>query len=138
MNKIILQGRLVDEAETKTFSGANAGTVTNFRIAVSRTFKREGKPTADFFRCQAWNKTGENIAKYFHKGNRILVIGRIENEEYINRDGQKAISTMVTVEDFDFCESQASSGANASGNNASVDPAFMDVANAIGDELPFV
>ena len=104
MNKIMLMGRLTRDPEVSYAQNESGTAVARFSIAVDRRFKREGEPDADFFNCVAFGKMAENIAKYFHKGDRMLVSGRIETSQYTNKDGQKATSVQIVVDEFDFIE----------------------------------
>lgn len=99
MNKVTLFGRAATEIELRYSSGDEKTAVGKFRIAVNRR-----KGDADFFNCVAFGKTAENIAKYFHKGDRMLISGRIETSQYTNKDGQKSTSVQIVVDEFDFVE----------------------------------
>ena len=52
----------------------------------------------------------EFAEKYFRKGLKVLVTGRIQTGSYTNRDGVKVYTTDVVVEDQEFAESKNSSG----------------------------
>ena len=57
MNKVIMMGRLVRDAEVRYSQGANQTAVARFSIAVPRKYKgREGEPDCDFFNCTAFGK----------------------------------------------------------------------------------
>ena len=70
LNVVALMGRLVYDPELKTpQSGTN---VCSFRIAVDRSFTRQGEERkADFIDVTAWRQTAEFVSKYFQKGSRI-------------------------------------------------------------------
>ena len=87
MNKVILMGRLTRDPEVRYSQGANPTAVARFSIAVDRRFKREGEPDADFFNCTAFGKQAEFIERYLRKGVKILTAGRIQNDNYTNKDG---------------------------------------------------
>lgn len=101
MNKVILLGRLVRDPESKTGNT----TVTKFTVAVDRR-TRDGQ-TADFPSCVAFGKTADFISKYFHKGMRIAIEGRIQTGSYTNKDGVKVYTTDVVVENAEFAESKS-------------------------------
>ena len=124
-------GRLTKSPDTRQ-SGDN--TVTRFTIAVDRRFKKDGDNTADFISCVAFGKTSTFISKYFDKGNRIAVSGRIQTNSYTNKEGQKVYTTDVIVEEVDFCESK-SSETKAPAEKA--DDGFADVSDEIDNDLPF-
>ena len=109
MNKVIMLGRLTRDVEVRYTQSAEPTAVASFAIAVDRSFKREGAPDVDFFNCVCFGKRGENISRFFRKGNRIAVSGRLENRSWTDNNGQKRYATDIIVEEFDFCESKASS-----------------------------
>ena len=120
MNKVILMGRLTRDPEVRYSQGASQTSVARFSVAVDRRFKREGEPDADFFNCTAFGKTAEFVERYLHKGTKIVLSGRIQNDNYTNKDGQMVYSVRIIVDDVEFAESKNASGANAGGgyNNA--------------------
>ena len=90
MNKAILIGRLTRDPEVRYSQGQNATAVARFTMAVDRRWKREGDPSADFIPCVVFGKSAEFVEKYFRKGMRVSVSGRIQTGSYTNKDGQKA------------------------------------------------
>ena len=101
MNKLMLLGNLTRDPET-TVSGGT--TYTHFSLAVHRKIKREGSAEADFFNCTAFGSTAEFIEKHFKKGSRVAICGRIENDNYTNKNGEKVYAVQVIVEEVDFAE----------------------------------
>lgn len=137
MNRVDLVGRLTRDPEVRYTTGEKATAICNFSIAVDRKFKNaEGKYEADFISCRAFGKTAEFVEKYFHKGMRIGVCGRIQTGNYTNKDGQKVYTTDVIAEDIEFVESKNSSTGN-SATPTSVDSGFVNIPDDAGDELPF-
>ena len=51
MNKVILMGRLTRDPEIRYSQGERATAIGRYTLAVDRTFKRDGEPTADFIPC---------------------------------------------------------------------------------------
>ena len=104
MNKVVLCGNLTAKPELRYTS--NNISVSTFTIAVQRDFKNpDGMYDVDFINCYAFRKTGELIAEYFDKGNKILVNGTIRISNYETDKGEKRQSTRVLVESFDFINS---------------------------------
>jgi single-strand DNA-binding protein len=129
MNKVILSGRLTKDPEIS--SSASGTKFARFSIAVPRKYKKEGEPDADFFNCSTFGKTSDFVEKYFKKGNKIEVSGRLENNSYTNRDGKKVNETRVMVEEADFGESKGSSQTQQSTDS------FLSVPDGLVEELPF-
>ena len=140
MNKVILIGRLTRDPEVRYTQGDNAMAIARYSLAVDRRFKKDGdEQTADFINCIAFGKAGEFAEKYFRKGTKIAVVGRIQTGSYTNKDGQKVYTTDVVVEEQEFAESKNSS---SSDNNqpapANKNTDFMSIPDGIDDsELPF-
>lgn len=132
MNKVIQMGRLTRDPEIS--SSASGTTFARFSIAVDRRFKREGEPDADFFNCSAFGKTAEFIEKYMFKGTKVVVCGRLENNNYTNKDGQKVYDVRIMVEEIDFAESK-NSGEKTETKNDVTD--FLNIPNGLIEELPF-
>lgn len=137
-------GRLTADPEVRYSQGENPTAVAKYTLAVDRRFKRDGEPTADFIRCVVFGKPAEFTEKYFRKGTKICISGRIQTGSYTNRDGQKIYTTDVIVEEQDFAESKA---AAAQSNNIQAGPSpygpaesdgFMNIPDGIDDDkLPF-
>ena len=117
MNKVILMGRLTKDPEIRYTQ--NNMTVANFSIAVSRRFTKENDTVkADFFNVIAWNKTGEFVSKYFKKGQQIAVVGRLQNRNWDDQNGQKHYATDVVAEEVYFAGSKAENNTNNNTENA--------------------
>lgn len=139
MNKVILIGRLTKEPEVRY---ANNNAVARYTLAVDRRFKRDGEPTADFINCVAFGKSAEFTEKYFTKGMKVVVCGRIQTGSYKNRDGQTVYTTDIVVEEQEFAESK--NGAERSNNGVTPFPQskpkqeeWMNIPDGIDEELPF-
>lgn len=143
MNKAILIGRLVRDPEVRYTQSDNSTCIASFTIAVDRKFKREGEQSADFINCVAFGKLGEHVERYYRKGLKTALTGRIQTRNYTNRDGLKVYLTEVVVEELEFAESKNSGEKAVCGteklNKKSSDPldGFMSIPDAIDEELPF-
>ena len=102
MNSVKLSGRLTRDPELKQ---TQAGVpVASFGLAVDRKFNRD---EADFIPITAWRKTAEFVAKYFHKGHRVIISeGRIRVTPYTDRDGNKRTHFEVVADEVEFGESK--------------------------------
>lgn len=136
MNSVQLLGRLTRDPDVRYTDGGS--TIAKFSLAVDRRFKQEGGDTADFINCIAFGKTAEFIEKYFFKGTKIALNGRIQTGSYTNKENVKVFTTDVVVENVEFAESK-NSNSNA-GRNVSApvqNGDFMSIPEGIEDELPF-
>jgi single-strand DNA-binding protein len=136
MNKAILMGRLTRDPEVRYSQSQTSMVIARFSIAVDRRFKRDGEAETDFFNCTAFGKQGEFVEKYLKQGTKILVTGRIENNNYTNKDGQKIYSTDIKVEEIEFAESKSAHGNVQEQQQQIQDNGFMNITD--DDNLPFM
>ncbi len=99
MNIVQQTLRLCADPEVVTY--ADNKQLVKFRGAVSKRFKKEGEPEADFFNYTAFGKTGEFVAKYFKKGDPMLITGELNNNNY-EKDGVKHYSCQIVVNNVEF------------------------------------
>ena len=148
MNKVILMGRLTRDPEIRYTQGEKSTCIANFSLAVDRRYKTDDQ-SADFINCVAFGKLGEHVEKYYHKGMKTALSGRIQTRNYTNKDDKKVYVTEVVVEEMEFAESKASQSQNT-GNRQSAYSApapapadsgkydgFMNIPDGIDEELPF-
>lgn len=134
MNKVSLVGRICRDPEVRYTNGESPMAVARFTVACNRRIKKDGEQNADFIQCIAFGKTAELIERYFFKGMKIGVDGRIQTGSYENKDGQKVYTTEVLAERVEFVESKNNSSAN---DSAKKDDSFMNIPDQIEEELPF-
>ncbi|MBQ9512695.1 MAG: single-stranded DNA-binding protein [Lachnospiraceae bacterium] len=147
MNKVVLMGRLTRDPDVRYSQGENASAIARYTLAVDRRFAKRDDPnaqTADFISCVAFGKAGEFAEKYFRKGTKIVVSGRIQTGSYTNKEGVKVYTTDVVAEEQEFAESKNSQGGatySAPEDGGAPGPApasgFMNVPDGIEEELPF-
>ena len=138
MNKIILMGRLTRDPEIRSGNGT---AIARYSLAVDRRFKRDGDPEVDFFNCTVFGKGAEFAEKYLAKGTKIVVTGRIEQDNYTNKDGQKVYSWQVIVDEQEFAESKTAASAQPAQkkDEGFVDVSdFVNIADGIEEDLPFI
>lgn len=140
MNKWVGIARLCRDPECRQAQGNN-NAIARFSIACDRKYKREGDPEADFFNVVCFGKTAEAAEKYLKKGTKILIVGRVENDNYTDKNGQKVYGTRIWCEEWEFCESKSNSSANTektqNGAKSEATGGFMDIPDGIQEELPF-
>lgn len=131
MNKFVFSGRLTSDAATR--SGENGRLVVKFRVAVKRDVKRDNEPDADFFSCTAFGKVAERLDKLkITKGTKLIVDGKVQVDEFTDRDGNKRREAVVIVRDFEFAESKSRQDSRPATSH------FEPVQDGFGDEdIPF-
>ena len=97
INLVAFQGNLVRDIE---FADTKDSDIVNFTIASSRKYK--DKEDVTFVDCTAYGQTAVNIAKFFSKGNPIAVQGRLSQNNWTDRDGNKRSKIYLTVDGFHF------------------------------------
>lgn len=135
MNSVALVGRLTADPEVRYTQ--NGQSIANFTIAVDRRFKKVGGPDADFPRINAFGKTAEFIEKYFSKGMRIGITGRIQTGSYTDKDGRKIYTTDVVAENVEFVERKADGPTDQNKTGRVDENGFEDIPEGIDEELPF-
>ena len=71
-----------------------------YTLAVNRKFSKDNE--ADFPQCVAFGKAADFAEKYFKKGTKVAVSGRIQTGSYTNKDGIKVHTIEVLAEGHDF------------------------------------
>lgn len=132
MNRVILIGRLTKDPEIRTSGNY---TIASFSLAVNRKFKGEGEAEADFFNCTAFNKTAEFVEKYCKKGTKMVIEGRVQNDNY-EKDGVKHYGVKIMVDSLEFAESKSANNTPSTKVEVTGDE-FVDAASALTEELPF-
>lgn len=137
MNKIILMGRLTRDPEVRYTAGDAAKSIARFSLAVDRKYKTDNGPTTDFFNCIAFEKTADFAEKYLRQGTKVLITGRISNDNYTDRNGNKVYYVQVIVEELEFAESKKNSSSTEIEENQTDSDGFLNIPDGIEEELPF-
>lgn len=128
LNSVCLQGRLTKEPEVKHTS--NQTPLANFTIACERPFKDDkGNKVSDFINIVAWRNTATFVGSYFHKGDMIIVHGRIQSRSYDGSDGKRVYVTEIIADEVSFGGTN-----NTKSNSADSDTIYPDEG---AGELPF-
>jgi len=142
LNKVILIGRLTRDPELSYIQSGTA--VAKFSIASNRsyTINNERKEQVSYFNCVAWGKSGELIAQYTKKGNRICIEGRLQQNSWEDKDGNKRSTIDVVVENSQFLTPKDSTGADVQidmpNQNYSVSESYETDNNPFSDDdIPF-
>ncbi|MSP91447.1 MAG: single-stranded DNA-binding protein [Myxococcales bacterium] len=103
VNKVILIGRLGNQPELR-YTPANRA-VTELRMAVNhvwtdRSGQRQEK--TDWFSVDVWDKQAETAERYLQKGREVYIEGRLTNDDWVDKDGQKRSRTKIVCERMQF------------------------------------
>jgi single-strand DNA-binding protein len=134
-NKVIIGGRLTAEPELKTTQSGLS--VVSFSVAVDRKVKQGEEQKSDFFNVTAWRQTADFVARYFHKGSSICIVGVLQNSSWTDQNGQKHYRTDIVADEVMFVDSKSEGGVPSSiptTTNAPT-PNFENV--PVDGDLPF-
>ena len=131
MNKIIISGRLVRDAEL-SYIASTATPKMTFTLAVERNYQKDkNNKKVDFMNCEQLGKHVENLCQYVTKGKQILVEGELNIDNY-EKDGEKRSFTKVKVDRLEFLSNTTTE------RNANTDTLeFTDFQEVDNDEIPF-
>ena len=139
LNCAVIMGRLVADPELRTTTSGIS--VTSFRVAVDRSFVRQGEERqADFIDVVAWRQTAEFVTRFFRKGSMIAVQGSIQTRNYEDRNGNKRTAVEIVADNVSFCGSKKD---EVNRDNTSRDKETDDneapesTEEPYSDELPF-
>lgn len=114
MNKFIVSGRLGADPELRyTPSGV---AVCKFNICTKKTWfdqkTNQQMERVDWHRVVAWKTQAELIGKSCRKGDRLLLQGEINNNQYVNKDGAQVFGYEVQLDFFEFIEAKRNNSEN--------------------------
>src|ERR687896_99913 len=100
-NTITIVGNVNDDPELRfTPSGLP---VANFTVAVNQRFKNASGQWEDrldgFFRCSCWRDMAENVAESIQKGQRLMVVGRLQEQRWEDQEGGKRSRVEIQVDE---------------------------------------
>lgn len=106
INRAILIGNLVRDVDLRYSKKGTA--VANFTLAVNDGYG-ENK-TVDFISVTAWGKTAENVANYCSKGSRVAVDGRIKQQNYEDKNGNRREKVYINAQQIMFLNTRQQAG----------------------------
>ena len=140
VNTVILIGRLTRDPEVRYSQGSESMAIARYTLAVDRSYRREGENNTDFIGCVAFGRNAEFAEKYFRKGTKIAITGRIQTGSYVNREGQKVYTTDVVINTQEFAGSKGETQEPVPKGSPMPEvgkDGFMNIPDGIDDELTF-
>lgn len=105
MNQVVLVGRLTKDPELNVKEEGK--TLSVITLAVQRPYKNaDGIYETDFIRCILFNAIAENTVEYCKCGNVVGIKGRIQSNNYEDKEGNKKYSLEVLVDRVTFLSSK--------------------------------
>ena len=133
-NKCMFIGNLGADPELKYSAKGNAW--GEFRIAVNSKYGDEEK--TEWVSIKVFGKVAENVGQYVSKGDRVFVEGRLETNQYENKNGETKYFTCVVAHNVQFLTNKSDSGSGSGGSyGASQADAAAKDDTVEADDLPF-
>jgi single-strand DNA-binding protein len=137
VNKVFLLGRLGKDPEIRYLDNNRA--VANFTIATNEVFiDKSGNKVeqTDWHNIEMWDALARNAEKVLKKGRTVFIEGKIKNETWTDKDGNKRSAVRIRALQFQVVASPNSENPSNSDNRSTppVDDAPMDLQ---ADDLPF-
>jgi single-strand DNA-binding protein len=123
--KTIVVGHVGKDPETRYMPNGDA--VTSFSVAYTEKGKSGDKTT--WFNCATFKKTAEVASQYVKKGAPVLVEGRIQEDEWTDKDGAKRRSWKLIVDRLQLLgvKSDAGEPAKPKGRDGHFDDMDSDI-----------
>lgn len=99
-NELTLVGNITSDPDLKILSSGVP--VASFGLAWNRRFQQDGEWQEEphFFDITCWRDLAENVAESFSKGDRVVVVGRLEQSRWEDKEtGQSRSKVGVTADE---------------------------------------
>jgi single-strand DNA-binding protein len=98
----MLIGNLGQDPETRFTEGGSA--VCNFSVATSEKWTKDGEAheRTEWHKITVWGKNAENCEKYLKKGSKVYIEGKLQTEEWEDKEGNKRYTTKITANNVTF------------------------------------
>ena len=98
LNTILLAGRLTADPELRRTQNNIA--VTSFTLACERDLKNKstGERETDFIDVVVWRQTAEFVERFVKKGEMVIVKGRLQIRNSVDKDGNKRRNAEIQAE----------------------------------------
>ena len=135
VNKVFLLGRLGKDPEVKHLDHNRA--VANFTLATNEVFiDKSGNKVeqTDWHHVEMWDALARNAEKVLRKGRTVFIEGKIKNETWTDKDGNKRSAVRIRALQFQVVSNSPSAdGLGPNDKNGNVMDEHLDVS----DPLPF-
>lgn len=116
MNQCTFLGRLTRDPEIR-YAQETQMPIARFSIAVDRRRNAGGEQSTDFFPCVVFDQRAEFAEKYLRSGMRIVISGSMQNNNYVNKSGEKVYGVELLGNLIEFADGKREPG-EATGQNA--------------------
>ena len=123
-NKVILMGNLTRDPQL-SYLPSNTP-VVEIGLAVNRRFKKQDGSQGEevlFVDCRTFGRTAEVINQYFKKGEPILIEGRLQLDQWTDKEGGKRSKHRIHIDSFEFVSSRGGGPGGGEGPGPDADSA---------------
>jgi single-strand DNA-binding protein len=139
VNRVVIQGNLVQDPDLKYMPNGKA--VLEVTIASNRKWKDangEQRSEATFVDCKAYDKRAEVIAKYFGKGRPVIFEGRLQTDQWQDKEsGKTRYALRLVVSDIHFVGGGDDKGSQSTAQTSTARTAQPVASQPTDDEVPF-
>jgi single-strand DNA-binding protein len=139
VNKVILVGNLGRDAELRYTPGGAA--VAKFSLATTEKWTDKSgslQERTEWHNIDLWGKQAETLNEYLRKGKQVYVEGRLQTDEYTDKEGIKRKTTRVRCDRVVLLGGGGGGGRGAERGDAGATPASGEVAEPLtDDDIPF-
>lgn len=151
LNKVFLMGNLTRDPEVRYIPSGTA--VADLGVAVNERYKDrdsgEWREKPVFVDVTVWRRQAETCAEYLSKGSPVMIEGRLQLDQWENKEGQKRSKLKVLADRVQFLPGGSSrGGGRPSGGGGAQQPSAGAPAGGAGnfpdsatetddDDLPF-
>ena len=133
-NKVMIIGNLCSDVDARP---AGSSTVAHMRVAVNESYKSKTGEKVErtvYVDVEAWEKQAENAARYLGKGSAVFVEGRLQMDEWEDKQsGQKRSKLKVRADNIQYLTFRDKGDERPPATTSAHDP----VLDNDGDEIPF-
>jgi len=111
-NRVLLMGHLTRNPELRYTPSGTA--VSDLGLAVNESFKNKAGEIVEqtcFVDVVVWGRQAETTSEYLHKGSPVFIEGRLQLDQWENKDGEKRSKLRVRADRVQFLATKDSSPA---------------------------
>ena len=97
-NSVCVAGNLTQDPELRTTNGGTS--VCELRLAMN-TRRKDTEETL-FIDVTVWGAQAETCCKYLSKGRNVAVKGRLKDDSWENKEGNKVNKTIIVADEVTF------------------------------------
>lgn len=133
-NKITICGYVSRDLEVK--QTAKGQSSVSFYIATTNWRKDDkAEETSTWFRCTLYGKTAETASQILRKGSPVMIMGKVELQEWVDKEQNTRTMLNVFVEEWQALEKRQAATAKSSAGQSQGD-AFTDAVDG-NDDIPW-